>query len=472
MEYQVRNPRNGQNDYQFSVLEEDELQAICREMRQAQKLWRSEGIEHRIRAMEAWKLAVEARMDQLIESLSIDTGRKAESVLEAQLLGGTIDRWIATAREVFSAEPSKTSNIPFIDIHQDLEPYALVGVISPWNFPLLLSIIDSIPALMAGAAVIVKPSEITPRFIEVIQESIEAVPELRGVFRYIAGGGETGQRLLNEIDLVCFTGSVATGKSVYRAAAENFIPAYLELGGKDPAVVLEGADLEHASSALLWGSTVNCGHSCLSIERIYVQESIYQEFLEKLISKAKAVKLAYPTMEDGQIGPVISDRQADIINDHLADALEKGATLRSGSGKCFEQGGGLWCEPNILTEVSQDMKVIQEETFGPVLPVIPFKDEEEGAQLANDTIFGLSAAVFAESWEKGVEFGKKLQAGAISINDAGLTAMIHEGEKNAFKFSGIGSTRMGPASIRRFMRQKAYLVKKQGIPSPWWFDAH
>lgn len=471
MEYQVRNPRTGLQDYQFQVLTREEVSELAKKLRKGQKKWRDDGIAYRAEVLEKWKLALAEREEEIIAALTIDTGRRMESVLEAQLLSGTIDRWIAIGKELFSDKSSKTANIPFIDIHQDLVPHGLVGVISPWNFPLLLSIIDSIPALIAGAAVIVKPSEVTPRFIEVMQASIEAVPELAEVFAYIPGGKETGERLMEEIDVVCFTGSVATGKAVYRAAAENFIPAYLELGGKDPAVVLEGADLEHASSALLWGSIVNCGHSCLSIERIYVQESIYEEFLEKIIAKAKQVKLAYPELSDGQIGPVISDKQVDIINEHIQDALDHGAKLEVGESACVEMGGGIWCSPCILTNVKHDMKVIQEETFGPVLPIMPFKDKKEAIHLANDTIFGLSASVFAATWEEAMEFGKNLDAGAISVNDAGLTAMIHEGEKNAFKFSGIGSTRMGPASIKRFMRQKAFLVKKQAIASPWWFDA-
>jgi succinate-semialdehyde dehydrogenase / glutarate-semialdehyde dehydrogenase len=181
------------------------------------------------------------------------------------------------------------------------------------------------------------------------------------------------------------------------------------------------------------------------------------------------LKLAYPSVLDGQIGPVISEKQVQIIDEHLKDALEKGAKIHSGVGHCEEKGGGMYCFPTILTNVNNKMKVLTEETFGPILPISPFKTEAEAVALANGTVFGLSAAVFAETWEKAYAIGQQLEAGAISINDSALTAIIHDGEKNSFKMSGIGGTRMGPSAIKRFMRQKAFLVKKQHLASPWWF---
>ena len=181
------------------------------------------------------------------------------------------------------------------------------------------------------------------------------------------------------------------------------------------------------------------------------------------------IKFAYPSVSDGQIGPVISEKQVSIIDNHLKDALTKGAILQTGKGFCENIDGGFWCFPTVLTNVNHKMKVMTEETFGPIMPIMPFKTEKEGIKLANDSIFGLSGAVFADTPEHALAVARQMQAGAISINDSALTAIIHEGEKNSFKASGIGGTRMGPAAIKRFMRQKAYLIKKQAIPSPWWF---
>jgi succinate-semialdehyde dehydrogenase/glutarate-semialdehyde dehydrogenase len=469
--YPVRNPRNGAIDYAFSILEPLAVAEHCRALRQAQVSWSEGGIEKRIEAMMAWRNAMAKQREALIEALTTDTGRRGESILEVDLLLSSLARWCDIARAFFDENEVKASSIPFIGIHQGLAPYPLVGVISPWNFPLLLSIIDTIPALLAGCAVIVKPSEITPRFIEPLQRTIDAAPVLTQVLTYIPGAGDTGATLLENVDVVCFTGSVATGRKVYQKAAERFIPAFLELGGKDPALVFASADLEQASSSLLWASTVNCGHSCLSIERVYVETPIFDDFVRAISAKAEKLRLAYPDVADGEIGPIIAERQAAIIDDHLADALAKGAHLHTGSRYCERIGGGYWCRPTVLTNVDHSMKIMTEETFGPIIPIMPFRDRQEAIALANSTIYGLSAAVFAGSWEEALAVGRRIEAGAISINDAGLTAIIHEGEKNAFKGSGLGGSRMGPGAIKRFMRQKAYLVKTTPVPSPWWFGA-
>ncbi|MFM8363381.1 MAG: aldehyde dehydrogenase family protein [Haliscomenobacter sp.] len=469
--YTARNPRTGEGDYSIPLPTGEDLHLQCAILRQGQAPWASRSVEDRINALQRWKAEAQSRQDSLVSALAIDTGRIRESALEVQLLFSGIDRWCGIARDFFSEKITRPTSVPFIEIHQETMPNPLVGIISPWNFPLLLSIIDAIPALLAGCAVLVKPSEITPRFIEPLQASIDAVPELSSVFRYIAGNGQTGQSLIPKVDLVCFTGSVATGKKVYSSAAEHFIPCFLELGGKDPALVFEGADLEQATSSILWGSCVNCGHSCLSIERVYVQESILDEFLERLTAKARKIRLAYPNMESGELGPVISVRQAEILNAHLKDAIEKGARLHCGDEACQTLGGGLWLRPTVLSQVHHGMLVMTEETFGPILPVMPFPDEEEAIRLANASQFGLSAAVFAATWQEAERIGRRIEAGAISINDCALTAIIHEGEKQSFKNSGIGGTRMGPGALRRFFRQKAMIIKKTGDTSPWWWKA-
>lgn len=465
----VRNPRTGAYDYEIQIPSADDLDYRCAQLRKAQINWAQNGIEARITVMQAWKMEVEKHKNELIEALCQDTGRRWETLLEADIVAASIDRWCGISRHFFAPAERRSSSIPFLEIEQDLVPYQLVGVISPWNFPLLLSLIDTIPALLAGCAVIVKPSEITPRFIAIINKTIEAVPALAGVLSYLTGAGDTGAELTKRTDLICFTGSTATGRKVYQAACDRFIPVFLELGGKDAALVFEGADLEKASSAVLWGSTANAGQSCLSIERIYVQESVFEDFVEKLLSKATALNLAYPNMDSGKIGPIISDKQVAIINDHLDDALRKGATILTNATQCEEHGGGYYCRPTVLINVNHRMKIMTEETFGPILPVMSFKTREEGLKLANDSVYGLSGAVFADTNENALEIARHLTAGAVSINDAALTAIMHEGEKNSFKMSGIGGTRMGPSAIKRFMRQKAYLIKNNQQPDPWWF---
>ncbi|MEH2318565.1 aldehyde dehydrogenase family protein [Nostoc sp.] len=465
---EVRNPRTGKFDYVIIPPPPKLLVQQCKRSRRAQVRWQQLGLEGRIEALQQWKEAILSGRDRLTEALVNDTGRLSVSVLEIDSFLYSIDRWCRLAPELLQ-ESAKNTAIPFIALQQISVPYPLVGIISPWNFPLLLSTIDTIPALLAGCAVIVKPSEIAPRFVAPMITALNAVPKLHDVLTFVEGAGTTGSALIENVDLVCFTGSVATGRKVAEAAAKQFIPAFLELGGKDPAIVLESANLELATSAILWGSVVNTGQSCLSIERIYVAESIFEKFYHQLVAKAYRLGLAYPTIESGEIGPIITERQAAIISDHLVDAVEKGAVIHCG-GVIEDLGGGWWCRPTVITQVDHSMKVMTEETFGPIMPVMPFSTVEQAVSLANDSIYGLSAAVFAESEAEALEVAHQIDAGGISINDAGLTAMIHEGEKNAFKFSGLGGSRMGAGALKRFMRKKAILIKTNAINDPWWFD--
>jgi succinate-semialdehyde dehydrogenase / glutarate-semialdehyde dehydrogenase len=466
----VKNPRTGQYYYEIYPPTAQELKTKTDAMRIAQITWQESGIEFRIKALQAWKEVVSEYKEELIDALCMDTGRKWETLLEVDLVASSIERWSNISRDFFSNTERKTSSIPFLEIEQGLEPYPLVGVISPWNFPLLLSLIDTIPALMAGCTVIVKPSEVTPRFIEVIQKTINQVPDLLNVINYVEGGGEVGAELCKLTDIICFTGSTETGKKVYQAACDNFIPVFLELGGKDAVIVTETADIERATSAILWGSVANAGQSCLSIERIYVQRGIFNQFLSRLVSKANQLNLAYPTMDSGQIGPIISEKQVTIIDNQLEDAFKKGATLKAGVTKCEELDGGFYCRPTVLTNVNHDMKIMTEETFGPILPVMMYSSIDEAIKLANGTQYGLSGAVFAGTEEEAMKIARQMKCGAVSINDAALTAVMHEGEKNSFKMSGIGGTRMGPSAIKRFMKQKAYLINSQGVKDPWWFS--
>jgi succinate-semialdehyde dehydrogenase / glutarate-semialdehyde dehydrogenase len=465
----VRNPRTGKIDYTLVPPSSDMLEQQCLRLRQGQIYWQQIGVEGRIEALQQLKQSILSDRDRLTQALVNDTGRLSISVLEIDSFVSGIDRWCKLTPELLE-ESKKQTTIPFIHLQQTSVPYPLVGIISPWNFPLLLSTIDLIPALLAGCAAIVKPSEIASRFVAPLMKAINTVPYLRDVLTFVEGGGETGANLIEYVDLICFTGSVATGRKVAQAAAKRFIPAFLELGGKDPAIVLESANIELATSAILWGSVVNTGQSCLSIERIYVAQSILEQFVEQLVIKAEGLKLAYPTVESGEIGPIIAERQAIIIRDHLLDAIAKGAILRCG-GKVEEIEGGWWCRPTVLTQVYRAMKVMSEETFGPIMPIMSFSGVEEAIALANDTIYGLSAAIFAKEEKEALAVARHINAGAISINDAALTALIYEGEKNSFKYSGLGGSRMGAAALMRFLRKKAFLVKTNSVPDPWWFNS-
>jgi acyl-CoA reductase-like NAD-dependent aldehyde dehydrogenase len=460
---QVRNPRTGGYDYAFDPPDEGALDALVARLRAAQPSWQDAGPERRAETMMAWRGAIEAARERITDALVRDTGRLTESSLEVNVVTAGLERWAKLGPELLLEEPARAATIPTVQVSQGMRPYPLVGVISPWNFPLLLATIDAIPALAAGCAVIVKPSEVAPRFIEAIAPTIpDELP-----LAFIAGDGNTGRALIDRVDLVCFTGSVETGRLVAAHAAARFIPAFLELGGKDPAVVLASADIQRASSAILWGGTANAGQSCQSIERVYVARAIHDAFVELLVEKARAVTLAVPEPSDGMLGPIIALDQVAIIGDHLADARDKGATIHCG-GALEEHGGGTYLRPTVLTGVDHSMRVMTDETFGPLLPVMPFDEVGEAVRLANATRYGLSAAVFGDP-DEALAVGRRIDAGGISINDAALTALVHDGEKNSFKASGLGGSRMGPAALRRFGRRQAYLSADPSAPDPWWY---
>jgi len=463
----TRNPRNGVFDYQMPVCDSSEIKALAVSLREGQKEWLDAGVQGRVHALTVWGRTLRSRKDAILEVLSKDTGRWAEGEIEFEATLRAMNRWCAQAPGLLDPGLDKPTAIPHIRVRQCRVPYDLVGVISPWNFPLLLSLIDALPALLVGCAVMVKPSEMTPRFVPLLLETIAEVPLLQKALHFVTGPGSTGEALIDNVDLICFTGSVRTGRRVAERAAHRFIPAQLELGGKDAALVFADANLENAANALVWGSMVNSGQSCMSLERCYVERSVFDRFAGMLATRASKLRMNWPDMRKGEVGPIIAAPQSVIIRQHLDDALSKGARALTGGG-VREYEGGFWCEPTILVDVTQDMQIIREETFAPILPLLPFDNESEAIALANDSDFGLSAAVFCGDEARAQRVAGKLRAGAISINDASLTALVHEGGKQSFGLSGMGGTRMGVQSIDRFYRLQAHLIS-DGSASPWWY---
>ena len=454
---QVRNPRTGLNDYQFRALDRAEVAETANRLRRGQPHWRAIGMSGRAAVMLRWAEAVEARRDALLEALVADTGRYTISRAEVEGVAKKVRRLCATAPSTDGVEtPSQMA--PDVAFKAQYVPFQLAGMISPWNFPITLSLIDALPALLAGCAVMVKPSELTPRFVEPMRDSITAVPELAAIFDFLPGDGETGQTVVQSVDMVCFTGSVKTGRKVGEAAAARFIPAFLELGGKDPAIVLASADIDRAAEAVLRQAVVNSGQVCLSIERVYVDQSIAEPFTAALVAKAEALSINYPDIRGGHLGPIISDAQVAIIKAHLAEAVAAGAVIRCGGA--VADHGGKWLPATVITQVHHGMRLMTEETFGPVIPVMTFRDEAEAVRLANDTDYGLSAAVFAGTDAEAMRVAEQIDAGAVSINDAGLQSVTTEAEKMSFKFSGLGGSRMGPAGMMRFFRKKALMIQR------------
>jgi acyl-CoA reductase-like NAD-dependent aldehyde dehydrogenase len=460
----VRNPRTGEYDYEFAPLDHAQVAHVVAKLRERQLAWVARSPDQRAEMLQTLAAALMQHRESIADALTCDTGRRAISAIEAEGAIRMVERWASIAPGIITraqGEP-RASATPGIEVRTRLVPYPLVGVISPWNFPLTLALIDAIPALAAGCAVVVKPSEVTPRFIRPLAEALAAVPDVP--LAIIEGDGATGVVLVPEVDFVAFTGSVATGRKVAAAAASAMIPASLELGGKDPMIVLASADPAWAAAVALRASVVNTGQACQSIERVYVARAIAEPFLAALVASAEKVRLNAEDLGAGEIGPFIFDKQAAIVGAQIDDAVAHGARVLTG-GRVEAIGGGLYLRPTVLTDVTSDMGVMREETFGPVIPVTIFDTEREAVTLANAGEFGLSAAVLAGSAEEAEAVAVRLTAGAVSINDGALTSIVWDAEKSSFGTSGLGPSRMGEIGLLRFFRRQA-LLRQTGQALP------
>jgi len=461
----VRDPRTGAVEFQLPVSPPEEVAAKAKALRANQAAWAARPIGERIGIMRRWLGAVAQKANDIAAADAADTGGCHTSYLQGFITMGNIGGWVEDAeaaldRAMFHG-PSKS--MPEVEVRTQLVAYPLVGVVSPWNAPMMLALLDAIPALFAGSAVLLKPSEITPRFITPLFETVAAVPELAAVFDYVMGDGQTGQQVIAEVDLVCFTGSVPTGRKIAVQCAERLIPCFLELGGKDPVIVTAHADLERATTSVLRGAVHATGQVCFSIERIYVHESIHDAFVELLVRKAEAVRLNNENPRAGHLHPFTFAPQAAIVEQHIADAVAKGATVRTG-GTVETLGGGLYMRPTVLTGVTHDMIIMRDETFGPMLPVMRFSTVDEAVALANDTVFGLTASVIAADEQEALPIAARVNAGAVFIQDTFLTFGKNRTiGTHSFGFSGLGGSRTGPESILRFVRRKALMTNHGAV---------
>lgn len=456
----VRNPYTGQTDYTFTEPSPADVAATAVRLRKNQPAWQALGLTGRLTVFEDFAQCLRRHEADLIEALIADTGRTHVARSEVAALFGFIDRARLKAPAALAPAAPREAQVPGIEGAGNRVPYGLVGNISPWNFPLVLSFLDTLPALAAGNAVLLKPSEITPRWVVPFQAALAECPQLAAVLEVIVGAGAVGAAVVEQVDAVVFTGSVETGHKVARAAAQRFIPAYLELGGKDPALVLPGANIEAAARILTFCSVQSAGQACQSIERVYVAREHYDEFVAAAIKTAEAIAINYPDIDAGPVGPFIMADQAAKVLQQVADAKGAGAEVHTG-GELLNNGG-LWIRPTVMTNVDHSMAVMTEETFGPVMPIMAFASVDEAIELANDSRYGLSAAVFAATTEEAQAVAPRLHAGAVSINDAALTAVINEFEHDAFGESGIGVSRAGLSAYRRFTREQSVMTNTTG----------
>jgi acyl-CoA reductase-like NAD-dependent aldehyde dehydrogenase len=464
------NPRTGELVTEVAAARPEEVGEAVRRARAAQPAWAARGVEGRAEALLKVAHAIHAHIDDFVNTISAETGKPRVEALSHDVVPTllTIRYLSKLAPKALSPQTVGRLIAPALGFSSRIEwrPLGVVGCISPWNYPLFLAFISVVPALLAGNTVVLKPSEVTPGTGELMRDALATLPE--DVAGVVQGAGEVGAALVDApCDKVCFVGSTATGRKVAAAAAEHLTPLILELGGQDAAIVCDDADLETASSGVLWGSFLNAGQTCAAIERTYVVDSIADRFQDRLLAKLHELE-AQP---EPQIGPLCINRQLETVERHVRDAVERGATLLAGGPDAARpnQNGSLWYPPTVIAGRSEQMAIFTEETFGPVLPIVRVKDEEEAIELANAEGYNLTASIWTTNSAKGRAIGSRIKAGTITINDQAASAGAPWGVWGGVGESGYGRLH-GKLGLREFtvpVHVSTTLLPK--MKKAWWY---
>lgn len=458
---EVRNPATGGTAGRVPDLAPAEVEAAVARARAAQPAWEELGLSGRGAVLKRAQRWLMDNAERITDTIISETGKAREDAQIAEIAYGAaaLGFWAKRAPKYLKPEKIRSSN-PFLlgkGIELAYKPLGVVGVIGPWNFPLTNSFGDCIPALAAGNSVVLKPSEVTPLTSLLMAEMLAESGLPDDVFQVVTGRGDTGAALIDHVDFIQFTGSTRTGTAVMKRAAETVTPVGLELGGNDPMIVLADADLERAANGAAYYSMLNGGQICISVERAYVEDAVYDEFVEKVGSKVAALRQGVPgAAGETDIGAVTTPDQLELIESHVADAVAKGARVVTG-GKRAEIGGGSFYEPTVLADCTHEMEIMREETFGPTLPIMRAGDADDAVRLANDSPYGLQGSVWTRSVGRGRKLARRLEAGSVSINDAVLIYTALEVPMGGMKRSGIGS-RHGSSGIRKYCREQGMMV--------------
>ena len=494
-----RNPADNSVIAELPITTDAELHDIVLRAKSAQKDWQAEGIHKRLKILKRFQQLLLAQKEEIAQLISREAGKPIAEALTTEVLV-VLDVTRFLLKHAFRA--LRSERVPHGNLimmakrgHIHREPYGVIGIIAPWNYPLSTPASESLAALAAGNAVIVKPSEFTPMIALKLERLLHDAGVPRDVFRAVIGEGPTGAVLIDSpIDKLIFTGSVATGIRVGEAAARRLLPVVLELGGKDPMLVFDDVNLDVASSAAVWGAFMNAGQTCLSVERCYVQRGIYDRFVQMCVEKTNRLKVGRGDDPSTEVGPMIHEKQLRIVESQVEDARQKGATILTGGRRLTHLGPNFYA-PTIITTVNnyvgqqwghaeaersgaeapvhsaetRKMSVLCDETFGPVLPIIPFDTEDEAIALANNSEFGLAASVWTNDRARADRVAAKLQAGTVLINDVIVGFGISEAPHGGIKSSGIGRTH-GLIGLEELVRYK--YVDRDLLPfmkKVWWY---
>ena len=459
-QFDVYSPVTGNRIATVPALDTAEVEALVARARAAQPVWQARGVSERADLIFRFRSVIAVNADRVARTSSEETGKLLfEALVTDVQTTCDLAKWYARRAEVIT----RKRRVPVGWLvtkraYEVREPYGVVGVIGPWNFPVLNCMRSVLAALVCGNTVVLKPSEASPLSALLMRELATEAGIPDDVFLIATGDGLTGAALVDaDVDKLVFTGSVETGRKIARAAAERLLPVTLELGGKDPMIVLKGANLDRAADAAIVGAFANTGQICTSIERAYVEEAVYDEFLQRVVDKAKRVRVGAD--DDADTGAITIEMQIGKIEQQVDDALRHGARALVGGARVT--GTGRYFAPTILADVTQDMRIMREETFGPVLPVMKVRDADEAIRLANDSPFALGGSIWGRRAEA-EKLVRRLRAGMISVNDTMVNGLIAGLPFGGLKDSGYGRV-YGDEALREMTWPRGITVDRAGM---------
>jgi acyl-CoA reductase-like NAD-dependent aldehyde dehydrogenase len=460
--FEVRNPATGEAIRSVSIDSPQRVAEVVARVRANQPEWEALGNKGRHRWLAQLRDWLIDNHDRVADTMQAETGKvRADAGSEGVYLTDLINFYGSKADKLIGDDKVRPHSLLLSSkkLRVQYRPFPVVGIISPWNFPLILSLGDAIPALQAGAAVVIKPSEFTPLGLMEIIDAWKSEIGGPDVLDIVNGLGECGGALVDEVDFIQFTGSDRTGKKVMAQAAETLTPVSLELGGNDPLIVLSDANVSRAANAAAWGGFANSGQICISAERVYVEEPVYDEFVQKLTEEVEGLRQGADDAAFGkEVGAMTSPAQTAIVEDHVNDAVAGGARALTGGKRA--DGPGDYYEPTVLVDVDHSMKVMQEETFGPVIGVMKVRDDEEAIRLANDTRHGLSGSVFG-SKRHAEQVARRIECGSCNVNDVMVGFLASDVPFGGWKDSGIGY-RHGDVGLKKFCRAESLVITRFG----------
>lgn len=460
--YQLQNPASLESIGEFTVTSPQQVGAVVGAAKVAQAGWAALGYAGRAACLDRLRAVLIARQDKIVETIVMETGKAPmEALAEVIAALDSLQYYAKHGSKILNPKTRRAHLFwPFKKLYMHYQPLGVVGVITPWNFPFATGMNPSIQALISGNTVVLKPSEVTPLSGLLIGELVREAGFPAAVFEVVAGDAETGSALTAAaVDKIHFTGSVATGRKIGEVCGRRLVPCTLELGGKDPAIVCSDANLERAVAGVVNGAFFNTGQACASTERVYVMEDIADRFIAAV--KVEVENMRQSSTGEFDVGPMIWDKQLEIVERQVNEAINDGATLLCG-GKRKTGEAGLFYEPTVLTGVNHTMAIMTEETFGPVLPIMRVRNEQEALQLANDSRYGLSGSIWCGDLARGTVLAKQIRSGGCSVNEfGGVVYGAAEGSFGGRQESGIGRIN-GEAGLKSFCCLQTIVIHQRG----------